>query len=277
MLGWLVRIDDARRAGFFTSQPLRSLALLVIFFGTSPVFSAFNQAPGMQVSMANMHAWGGGAIAAIAVGAAVGITAVVWHLVLAKRTLSRRGLFAYLARQVCIVAFYACALGAATAAHNAGQDVRSGSLPCAAHCAAIPSTHAEACAFLSLAAAVVASAPSVHRAHRRFVCAVQRLFQRGASGHRRGAVLPRHRRVRLGAAGQRGGLQEDCVACLYGPLAVAPVWLPLVRRNHAAPWRRAPERVPRRPDGHGAESVHAVQPQKRGLSAEDLAISTRRV
>ena len=124
-LGWLVGIDSARRSAWFCASPRRTLALLLIFVSTSPVFSAIGLAPGLQVSMANVHAWGATAWGVLAVGATAGGAVLLWHLVLARQTLSRRAFAAYLMRQACIVGFYAAAVSAAQSAHARDLDVRA--------------------------------------------------------------------------------------------------------------------------------------------------------
>lgn len=130
VLGWLVHVDRPTRCRWMSSNARLAAASLLLFFATSPVFSAFNEVPGLQISLSDgadghTRPWSSGAIAGVAVAAVAALAVFLRHLGLAWHSLSRPSFTAYVLRQAAIVITYAMAYVAAQVSHNAGKDLRA--------------------------------------------------------------------------------------------------------------------------------------------------------
>jgi hypothetical protein len=131
VLGWLVHIDRPARFRWACSHPRKTALSVLLFWATTPVFAAFNAAPGMEmISLSDENSggasrqWSTSAIATIAVASVCAFATLIRHLQLAWRMLSRAGFTVYVFRQGAIVVTYAVAYVAAQMAHTAGTDVR---------------------------------------------------------------------------------------------------------------------------------------------------------
>ncbi len=159
VLGWLVRVDEAARWRFLASRR-NGPALLLLFFGVSPVYSALNQVPGLQISLADLSVWKAPAWTAVSCGAAVVASLLAWHVRHAWRTLPRQDCLAYLACRALIFAFLGAAVGGAERAFEQGRELRSPHLHhlylawALAACGAF--NHRASAALLALAAGVYA-------------------------------------------------------------------------------------------------------------------------
>jgi hypothetical protein len=129
VLGWLVHIDRPARVRWACSHPRKTALSVLLLWATSPVFAAFNAAPGMDmISLSGAsRQWSTSAIATIAVASVCALATLIRHLQLAWRMLSRAGFTVYVLRQGAIVVTYAVAYVAAQMAHTAGTEVR---VPC---------------------------------------------------------------------------------------------------------------------------------------------------
>ena len=127
VLGWLLGVDEAARFRWLRSRRAAPW-MLPLFFGVGPAYSAMNSVHGLQVSLADLGAWGATAWVALGVGALAAAALLGWHVRHAWRTLPRAAAAAYFASRAAPFVFYGIAVGAATAAFDGGHEMRSAHL-----------------------------------------------------------------------------------------------------------------------------------------------------